>query len=83
VKITVKTSGLLGQYLPAGSAGNQAEVEVAEDITPQGVIEKLGMPSDGSYLVIRNGETVPKAERATLRLQTGDTLAIVPPLKGG
>jgi len=83
VKITVKTSGLLGQYLPAGGARNEAEIEVAEGITPQGVIDKLGMPPDGSYLVIRNGETVPKAARTTVRLQAGDTLAIVPPLKGG
>jgi len=83
VKITVKTSGLLGRYLPAGNAGNQAEIEVAEGITPQGVIEQLGMPPDGSYLVIRNGETVPKADRGRMHLQAGDTLAIVPPLKGG
>jgi len=83
VKITVKTSGLLGQYLPAGSTGNQAEIEVAEEITPQGVIEQLGMPPDGSYLVIHNGETVPKAARNSVHLQAGDNLAIVPPLKGG
>lgn len=83
MKITVKTSGLLGKYLPGGDGGNEAQIEVEEEITPQGVIETLGMPPEGSYLVIRNGETVPKAARETVHLQAGDTLAIVPPLKGG
>ena len=39
--------------------------------------------AEGSYLVILNGSSVPKAERASLRLADNDNLAIMPPLKGG
>ncbi len=47
------------------------------------VIERLGMPSDGGYLVIHNSVAVPKGARAACRLSAGDELAIMPPLKGG
>lgn len=81
--ITVKTAGSLGRYLPEGSSGNLAEVEVPEDTSPTDVIGQLGFPTDGSYMVILNGKSVPKAERAGTRLTAGDKLAIMPPLKGG
>jgi len=81
--ITVKTAGSLGRYLPEGSSGNQAEVEVPEDTSPTDVIDQLGFPAEASYMVILNGKSVPKAERATARLAAGDKLAIMPPLKGG
>ena len=83
MKITVKTAGNLGKYLPAGSARNLAELEVTDGMTPVDVIKLLGMPEDGSYLVVLNGASVPKAERASRRLAEDDSLAIMPPLKGG
>ncbi len=83
MRIAVKTGGLLGRYLPEGSARNSAELEVAEGASARDVIERLGMPSDGGYLVIHNGVAVPKGARAACRLSAGDELAIMPPLKGG
>jgi sulfur carrier protein ThiS len=82
MKITVKTAGNLGKYLPPGSAGNRAELEVAEGATPAEVMARLGLP-EGSYLVILNGSSLPKAERGSRTLAEADTLAIMPPLKGG
>ena len=83
MKITVKTAGTLGRFLPPGTLGKQADIEVAAEATPMDVVKQLGMPEDGSYLVILNGATVPKAERLTRRLAEGDKLSIMPPLKGG
>ena len=83
MKITVKTAGTLGKYLPAGSAGNLADVDVPDDATPATVMAQLGFPLENSYLVILNGATVPKAERPTRRLTAGDKLSVMPPLKGG
>ena len=83
MKITVKTAGHLGRYLPPGGAKNIGEIEVDADATPSAVMQQLGMPSDGSYLVILNGSSVPRAERGERRLAANDTLAIMPPLKGG
>ena len=83
MRIAVKTGGLLGRYLPAGSARNSAELEVPKGASVGEVIAQLAMPPEGGYLVIHNGVAVPKAERAACRLAAGDELAIMPPLKGG
>jgi sulfur carrier protein ThiS len=83
MRITVKTTGLLSRYLPAGATGNAAELEVAPDATPLDVMTRLGLPLEGTYLVVLNGVAVPKGERASHRLRENDTLAIMPPLRGG
>ncbi len=83
MKVTVKTAGNLGRYLPPGSAGNTAVLDVSEGDTPVDVMRRLGLPEDGSYLIVLNGTAVPKAERASRRLADDDSLAIMPPLRGG
>lgn len=83
MKITVKTAGLLGKYLPAGSARNRAELQVADTATPMDVMRQLGMPSDGNYLVALNGTVVPRGDRSTRTLSENDQLSVMPPLKGG
>jgi sulfur carrier protein ThiS len=83
MRIAVRTGGLLGQYLPEGSARNSAELEVPEGASVGDAIAQLAMPPEGGYLVIHNGATVPKGARAACRLAEGDELAIMPPLKGG
>lgn len=83
MKITVKTAGLLGKYLPPGHSTNQAEIDVPDETTPDGVIEHLGMPAEANYLVALNGTVVPKAQRGQRMLSENDKLSIMPPLKGG
>ncbi len=83
MKITVKTAGLLGKYLPPGHSTNQADIDVPDAITPEGVIAHLGMPADANYLVALNGTVVPKAQRGERALAENDKLSIMPPLKGG
>ena len=83
MRITLKTAGLLGKYLPAGSAGNSASVEVAEAATALEVMRQLGFPEDRSYLVLLNGASVSRANRATQELAENDELSVLPPLKGG
>ncbi len=83
MKLAIRTGGLLGKYLPEGSARNAAEIELPEGTTAAGVLARLGMPPEGSYLVIHNGAAVPRDARATCQLADGAELAIMPPLKGG
>jgi thiamine biosynthesis protein ThiS len=81
--INVRTGGVLGQYLPAGSEKNRASLEVEAGTTASDVMAQLGFPAERTYLVILNGTAIPKAERETRALAEDDELAILPPLKGG
>jgi sulfur carrier protein ThiS len=83
MKIQFKTGGLFVEHLPAGSTGNTAELEVPAGATPTDVMRQLGMPMDENYLVSLNGEVVVISERDTRMLAENDSLAVMPPLKGG
>ena len=79
----MKTAGLLGSYLPAGSERNCAVIRVSPGATPLDVMRQLRMPLENSYLVSLNGTVVRVAERDRQVLNDDDQLAIMPPLKGG
>ncbi len=83
MKVRVKTAGLLGKYLPPGSEANRAEIDIPSGTTPVGVMERLGIPTAGHYLVTVNGVALPEPERRTAILEDGDQIAIMPPLRGG
>ncbi len=83
MRITFKTASGMVKYLPAGSGGASAEITVADGATPRDVMAQLGIPPDGTYLVTHNGSAVPTAMRASVALAENDTLAVMPPLKGG
>lgn len=83
MKISLKTAGTLGQFLPPGSARNNAQLELPDGASPIDVIVKLGMPPADSYLVTLNGAIVPTVQRAACTLKEGDQLSVMPPLKGG
>ena len=81
--ITVKTAGLLGRYLPPGSSGSEARLDIETGATPTDIMRRLALPEHDSYLVMLNGTVVPSAARPSTRLSDGDELGIFPPLKGG
>ncbi len=81
--IQVITTGLLGQYLPPGSARNRALLEVAEEATPLAVMEQLGMPLEAAYLVTLNGTLVHSQNWSEQSLKEGDAVTIMTPLRGG
>ena len=83
MRITFKTASGMVKYLPPGSRGNSAEITVAHGATPRDVMTQLGIPAGGAYLVTHNGAAVRTAMRDTVILAEGDTLAIMPPLRGG
>lgn len=83
IRIEVKTTGLLGEYLPEGSEKNRAEIEVQNNATPADVMIQLGMPVEENLLVSLNGTLVPRSERSTRKLSENDCLAIMSPIKAG
>lgn len=83
MKVTVKLFATLGDYLPAGSKGNQIEVEASEGEVVAVVLGRFNLPERLVHLVLVNGTYVPPADRPSQRLMEGDQLAVWPPIAGG
>ena len=83
MRITLKTGGLLKRYLPGSVAGSTGDIEVPDGLSILGLLEQLGAPVDGNYLIIINGDAVPPSTRGNAIVHDGDTVSLMPPLKGG
>ena len=83
MKITVKTVEWLRHHLSGEPADNQAEIEVAQDATPESVIAQLALSTDHHYAVEVNGTIVPQGEHGSRGLADGDLVTILPEPKVG
>lgn len=81
--ISVKTTGLLGKYLPEGSARNLGDVELSDGSTVQALITQLGIPDDGRCLVTVNGGLLQAEEFDTTVLTATDKVVLMAPLAAG
>jgi thiamine biosynthesis protein ThiS len=79
--VTLKMSGLIARYVPGSADGTR--MHLLEGTTISGLMARLGLPGDETYLVIVNDSTIAKDRRGTYVLSDGDRVSIVPPLKGG
>ena len=83
MKIHLKTGGMLVEYLPRGTPGDEVELDVPEGSTPLSVMQRVGFPLDEQYLVALNGTIVTQSQRGETTLAENDELAVMPPLRGG
>lgn len=82
LRITFKLFATLMDYLPPAAHKHSVELEVAEAVTPNQLIDRFQVPRAQVHLVLVNGVYVPEAERDK-PLQEGDALAVWPPVAGG
>ncbi|MEO0619084.1 MAG: MoaD/ThiS family protein [Pseudomonadota bacterium] len=80
MKIRVEFADSLTQFT---DGAEHVDIEIAEGASPHAVLDALGVPTDAGYLLIVNESVIAKANRETHVLTDGDTLEILPPLKGG
>ncbi|MEL7543170.1 MAG: MoaD/ThiS family protein [Pseudomonadota bacterium] len=80
MKIRVEVADSLTQFTDGVEA---VSVDLDAGATPHAALDALGVPKDAGYLLIVNEAIVPKAARDSHELADGDTLEILPPLKGG
>ncbi len=83
MNITLKLYAMLGDYLPAPSRDHTTVMEIPDDLSVAGLIDRLGIPPAMAHLVLINGVYIEPGERPERRLQPGDALAIWPPVAGG
>jgi len=83
MKIHLKLFAALRDYLPAGSTSNEVELEVADGISVQGLIDLEAVPAKRVHLVLANGYHVPASAYGATILKDGNIVAIWPPVAGG
>jgi len=82
VILSVKTTGLLGKYLPPGSARNLGDVELPDSSNVTALLDQLAIP-DGRCLVTVNGELIQKEEFPSTTLAATDKVVLMAPLTAG
>ena len=83
MNIKLKLFASLGQFLPAGTRGNVIEIEIPDGTSPNQVLAQYGVPLEMVHLVLRNGNYIEPEDRDSGILQSGDELALWPPVAGG
>lgn len=83
IRLRIKLFASLHVYLPEGAARNEVTVEYPARITPNALLDALGVPREMAHLVLRNGVYLKPAERDRPVLNDGDAFAVWPPVAGG
>ena len=79
MKVEVECFGAMRDYLPEGTAGNRAEIEVGERSRVGDVIDALGAPKHLVYALLVDGEKG-KLDQV---LDEGAVVTLMPPFAGG
>jgi sulfur-carrier protein len=77
--VAVQLHATLTTFLPPGSRDGAARVDLPDGATIGELIERLGIPTDLSRIVLVNGHDVDD----DVRLHAGDVVDVFPPLAGG
>jgi len=83
MEISVTLFGGLRHFLPAGSSFNKCVIGVDEGASLEALLQRVPIPANKPYLVIVNDEKVSREAYADTRIQVGDDVVLLPPIKGG
>lgn len=83
MEIILKLYANLSEYLPEGSTKHRTVLDIPNEETVNGVIERCNVPSERAHLVLLNGVYLTPEQREQPTFKEGDTLAIWPPVAGG
>ena len=83
MQITLKLYAALHDYLPDEANNHVALINIVDDETPFGVIDRYKIPREKAYLFFLNGLYISPSMRQKPIFKDGDTLAVWPPVAGG
>lgn len=83
MRIVFKLYASLGDFLPAEARQNAVEVDVDENATLNGLMDRYQVPRELAHLVLVNGVYQGPGDRDRPMLKAGDTVAVWPPVAGG
>lgn len=79
MKVSVVCFGAMREYLPTGTAGNRADVELAEGSTVGDVVDALGAPRRLVFALLVDGAQADLGQK----LEEGGEVTLMPPFSGG
>lgn len=79
MKVTVRLFTTLKRYLPPGSDGRSARMDIDEGSTVMDLVESAGIPRDLPHIVMVNSRKASLAQA----LEDGDTVSLFPAIGGG
>ena len=79
MKVGVTCFGAVREYLPEGTAGNRAEVEVDEAATVGVLVDRLGAPRRLIFSLLVDGTHA----GLDAELRDGSEVTLMPPFSGG
>ena len=80
MQITLKLYATLSEHLPEGSEKHRTVLDVPNEETAYGVIERFHVPRERAHLVLLNGVYLTPEQREHTTFKEGDTLAVWPPV---
>lgn len=82
MKLTVQLVGSLRRAVPGATPRGVLELELPEAATVADVLRRLAL-SERDCLALLGEERVPPEAQAARSLRAGQTLSLLPPIKGG
>jgi len=79
VRVELHFFATLASFLPPGSAGGTASLDLPEDATLDDLRRAVGIPDDLAHVALVNGHEATRERR----LHAGDVVTLFPPLAGG
>nr|VFJ59432.1 MAG: Mut7-C ubiquitin [Candidatus Kentron sp. FM]VFJ59620.1 MAG: Mut7-C ubiquitin [Candidatus Kentron sp. FM]VFK12011.1 MAG: Mut7-C ubiquitin [Candidatus Kentron sp. FM] len=83
VRIKLKLFASLGQYLPPSARQNTVDLDMPEGMTIAAVLDGVGVPCKSVKLVFIDGVHQFPEDLDYRVLESGETLAVWPPVAGG
>ncbi len=83
MQLYIELYASLMTLLPPGQGRFRREIQVADDITVQQLIDLYSISREDAHIVLVNGHFVCGDDRIERHLQENDTVSVWPPVAGG
>lgn len=78
MQIQIKLVGRLSEY-----RDSKGPLEVPEETSVEELVQLLGIPTEEAGMVAVNDNAIPRTDRATTKINDGDSVVMLAPVHGG
>lgn len=83
MKIRLKTTGLMREYMPANAVGSRAEMVLQVGTKVSALVRSLQIPESQDYMLSLNGSLLSRDQFSETLLSDGDELILMAPITAG